>query len=150
MTDTERVQEYQDNGSEGDIGQFVGRIPGALTRHRWLVIATGSIVALTTIAVVLRLPNRYTSEATLFSVQQQVPERYVVSTTTADVSQDLDTIAQEIFSRPLLLGIIDEFNLYAKQKARLTPEQLVELARRDVTVQQLKSRANGFKLSFVA
>ena len=150
MTDTERVQEYQDNGSEGDIGQFVGRIPGALTRHRWLVIATGSIVALTTIAVVFRLPNRYTSEATLFSVQQQVPERYVVSTTTADVSQDLDTIAQEIFSRPLLLGIIDEFNLYAKQKARLTPEQLVELARRDVTVQQLKSRANGFKLSFVA
>lgn len=150
MTEIERPLDHQDRDGEGDIGQIVGRIPAALTQHRWLVILASLLTALTTIAVVLRLPDRYTSEATLFAVQQRVPERYVVSTTTVDLNQDLDAIAQEILSRPLLLGIIDEFGLYSKQKAHLTPEQLVERARKDVTIQQLKSRANGFKISFVA
>ena len=57
-----------------------------LRRRRWWILLTACAITLATIAVVQLLPNRYTSDATVLVIQQQVPERYVVPTTTTDVS----------------------------------------------------------------
>jgi polysaccharide biosynthesis transport protein len=119
-------------------------------RRRWVILGTFCLTTFATIVVLLSLPNRYTSEATLFLVQQQVPERYVVSTTTSDISQALDAMAEEALSRPRLLSIIDQLGLYPKEKARLTNEELIKMARHDVSIEPLKNRLNAFKISFTA
>jgi succinoglycan biosynthesis transport protein ExoP len=140
---------------EGDLSRTLDRILGLLIRRRWLVLGTASTIALGTIAGLFYLPNRYTSEASIFAVQQRVPERYVVPTATSDVTQALEAMVQEVLSRPRLLGIIQELHLYPSQRTRLQPEQLIQLMRGDITVEPVERKlgrgdVNAFKVSFVA
>src|SRR4051812_31884931 len=114
MTQSERVNHLFDQGDEGNFSQSADKIFNLIIRRRWLIVGTACTIFLVTVAVSFQLPNQYTSEATILLVQQQVPERYVVPTTTSDLSQALDAMVQEILSRPRLLGIIDEFGLYPK------------------------------------
>jgi protein tyrosine kinase modulator len=126
-----------------------------LRRRRWWILLTACATTLATIAVVFLLPNRYTSDATVLVIQQQVPERYVVSTTTTDVSQALQGMTQEVLSRSRLLAIIDAVGLYATERNHLAPEQLLERMRHDIDIQPLetgpeKRNVNSFRISFVA
>ena len=130
------------------VTQFLGR-------RRWWILLTACATTLATIGVVELLPNRYTSEATVLVIQQQVPERYVVPTTTTDVSQALQGMTQEVLSRARLLSIIDSVGLYATERNHLAPEQLLERMRRDIDIVPLeagteKRNVNSFKISFVA
>src|SRR5580700_1195516 len=131
------------------------RILQFLVRRRWWILLTACATALATIVVALLLPNRYTSEATVLVIQQQVPERYVASTTTMDVSEALQGMTQEVLSRSRLLSIIDAVGLYAADRNRLAPEQLLALMRRDLDIQPLetspeKRTVNSFRISFTA
>ena len=126
-----------------------------LRRRRWWILLTACATTLATIAVVFLLPNRYTSDATVLVIQQQVPERYVVPTTTTDVSQALQGMTQEVLSRSRLLSIMDAVGLYATERNHLAPEQLLERMRRDIDIQPLetgseKRNVNSFRISFVA
>ena len=81
-------------------------------------------------AVLLRLPNRYTSEAVVVTK---------ASAEGADVSrlQQLALArrsmpcAREVLSRPRLQSIIDELGI-GKKGAHATSDQLIERARHDV------------------
>jgi succinoglycan biosynthesis transport protein ExoP len=140
---------------ERNVSQNIERIRSILSRRRWLIAGTASAVLFGTLLVLLHLPNRYTSEATLLVVGQQVPERYVIPTTTSDVSQALSGMMQEVLSRPGLRTMIDEMDLYPDEKMRLAPEQVVDLMRRDVSIKPLVDSPgikdlNAFKISFIA
>ena len=140
---------------ESDLSDALKKVIDLLVRRRWWIAGTAIAIALGTIAVSFRLPNRYTSEATIFAVQQRVPERYVVPTATADPSQALEAMVQEVLSRPRLLAVIDEFGLLAEERKRLKPEQLFTLIRRDLKIEPLermlgRGDVNAFKISFVA
>ena len=137
--------------SEGNLGETIEQIRGFIVRQRWWILATACIIALGTLAFVFRLPDRYTSEATLVVRQQQVSQRYVEPTNSATASDALKSIMQEVLSRSRLLGIIDEFGLYTKAKQRLTSDQLVELMRKDIAVEPLdevRGNLSAFKISF--
>jgi len=140
---------------EGSLIESASRLLRILMRRRWWFLLVAGATAIGTALVLLQLPNRYTSEATLLVVQQQVPERYVVPTTTTDVSEALQAMTQEALSRTRLEAIIAEFGLYPRQKKRLRPEQMVELIRRDIAIQPIAERSrrgnvNSFKISFTA
>ena len=100
------------------------------------------------------VPNRYTSEATLLIVQQQVPERYVVPTTTTDINNVLGAMSGEVLSRTRLLAVIDDLHLYPRQRAQIAPETLVELMRRDIMMAPVQTtpgrRVDAFKISFTS
>lgn len=139
--------------AEGDLNETLDRLLGLVSRRRWWLLTTASSAALTTVFVLSLVPNRYSSEATLLVVQQQVPERYVLPTTTSDVNEALQAMTQAVLSRTQLLGIIDEFGLYAKAKKRLASEEILELMRRDVEITPLASspqqrNISAFKISF--
>ncbi|MBV8865950.1 MAG: hypothetical protein JO210_11195, partial [Acidobacteriaceae bacterium] len=101
------------------------------------------------------LPKRYTSEATLVVVQQQVPERYVTPTSTTDIGAALEATTQEVLSRTGLLDIITEFDLYPKDRARLSPEELEAKMRKKISIVPIITRPDqksidAFKISFAA
>ena len=140
-----------DEGQPFDFSQILQFV----VRRRWWILLTACATTLATIAVALLLPNRYTSEATVLVIQQQVPERYVVSTTTMDVSEALQGMTQEVLSRSRLLSIIDAVGLYATERNHLAPEQLLERMRRDLDILPLetgpeKRTVNSFRISFIA
>src|SRR6185436_14313569 len=107
---------------------------GMLIRRRWLILLTFSNITLGTIIVLWMLPNRYTSEATLLVVAQQVPQRYVTPNSTADLNSTLQAMKQEVLSRTRLLRLINDFGLYPKQRKRFAPEQLVTLMLGDIDI----------------
>jgi protein tyrosine kinase modulator len=130
-------------------------ILGALKRRRWWVLITAVAVALLTLAALSILPKRYTSEATLVVVQQQIPERYVTPTSTTDIGEALEATTHEVLSRTQLLDIIREFDLYPQDRGRLSPEELEAKMRKQIVVAPILTRPedkniDGFKISFVA
>ncbi len=141
--------------AESDLNKTVGWLVSLVTRRRWWLLVATCVTVLATATILSRLPNRYTSEATLLVVQQRGPERYVIPTANPDTSKALQAVTQEVLSRSRLLGIIDELGLYPKEKDHLAPEELIEQMRKDVGITPVESSpdrrdVNSFKISFIA
>jgi succinoglycan biosynthesis transport protein ExoP len=141
--------------AETNLNATLEQALGIITRHRWWIILPAAVTIFGTLFVLSLIPSRYTSEATLMVVQQQIPQRYVLPTTTMDIREALQATTQEVLSRTRLLEIIDEFGLYAKERRHLSPEALLQLMRHDIEIQPLESQAagrdvNSFKISFRA
>ena len=138
-----------------DLSKTIKHVLGMAIRRRWWVLSCTCVVSSAVALGSLALPNKYTSEATILVVQQQVPERYVVPNTTYSVRQALDSLTEAVLSRSRLLSIINQFDLYSSEKTRLGPEGLVQLMRNDVQIDPIQKDAtqkdiNAFQISFTA
>lgn len=140
---------------EASLNETVTRLTALLRRRGLAIIAIACAVSIATNAVLAWLPNRYTSEATLLVVQQQVPERYVTPTTSTSLAQALQAMKEEVLSRTRLLQIIADFHLYAKERKSQSLEQVIELMRRNIDILPLNADParqdfNAFDISFTA
>jgi len=149
------VPEYESDVPEpqSNLGEMLGSVWRVVVRRRWWILLPTCLVALATIAVVGKIPNRYTSEATLIVVQQQVPQRYVVPNDTSDMRVALTAMQQEVLSRPQLQRIIREFGLYGKEANRKAPEEIMAMMLRDIDIEPLDQVSpqrdlNSFRISF--
>lgn len=129
---------------------------GCLRRRRWWILLTASTIALLSLGALSILPKRYTSEATLVVVQQQVPERYVTPTANTDIGEALEAAQHEVLSRTQLLRVISEFDLYPRDKSSHSPEELEAKMRKQISLEPILGtgpnikQINAFKISFVA
>ena len=137
----------------------LSQVKGIITRGRWWILLAMCTSAVVAIAVAYSLPPRFTSEATLLVVQQQVPERYVTPTSTLSIADELQAMTQEVLSRKRLLELIDQFGLYTKERRSLAPEEVIALMRKYIEIEPLESASgagpggktfNSFKISFSA
>jgi polysaccharide biosynthesis transport protein len=124
-------------------GPIVAPILRMIIGRRWVILLTAVVITLAAIAILLVLPNRYQSEATLLIVNQQVPERYVAPTTTTNVNDALQALSKEVLSRRRLLAVIDEHGLYAAKRKKLAPEQIVEMMSKDIFLEPLDPSKTG-------
>ncbi|MFQ5737598.1 MAG: XrtA system polysaccharide chain length determinant [Acidobacteriota bacterium] len=141
-------------GSE-ELNKTIDEYLRVVGRRRWWLLLPACLAALGTVGVSLWLPDLYRSETLILVEQQKVPEHYVVSNVTSDIRNRLETMTQQILSRTRLLRIIDEFGLYAKERKRLVPEELVELMRRNIEIEFVQGDPqrrdlNAFKISYSA
>ena len=90
----------------------------------WLVFWSASWV----------LPVRYT-----WGTQIRVPTAYAPPNVNDDLQGRLEKVSQQILSSTPLLHIVDQLNLYAKERGRLTPDELAERMRDDIKVEQVRS-----------
>jgi polysaccharide biosynthesis transport protein len=91
------------------------------------------------------LPSTYRSGTLILVEQPSVPEKFVVSNIDTGIQQQLDSITQQILSRTRLLHIIDSLNLYAQDRKRKSPDDLVEQMRNDIDIDLV--RGDDRKLS---
>ena len=118
------------------------------SRRKWAIVLPFVIIALTTVVVAHYLPNRYRSETVILVVPQQVPESYVRSTVTSRIEDRLQSISQQILSRTRLERIIQDFNLYERERQVGIMEDVIERMRtRDIRVETLKGDA--FRIAFI-
>ncbi|MGJ5813860.1 Wzz/FepE/Etk N-terminal domain-containing protein [Paludibaculum fermentans] len=148
--DDDKFSEKENNPNE-----LIGPLLGMIARYRWWIIASAFIVPLAAIAAAFLLPDRYTSEAALVVVQQQVSQRYVDPMNTTSSADVVRGMKREILSGPRLMSIIDAFGLYPKLKATRSPDQLVEQMRKDVDIEPLdqiagRSEFTAFKVAYTA
>jgi succinoglycan biosynthesis transport protein ExoP len=84
------------------------------------------------------LPSRYRSSTLILVEQPSMPRDYVTPNVTDDLQTRLQSITQQILSRTRLLHIIDELNLYADNRGRLNPDELVERMRKDIEIELVR------------
>ena len=99
------------------------------------------------------LPARYESSTLILVEQPTMPKDYVVPNVNEDLPARLENITQQILSRTRLLRIIDELNLYAKDRHRLSPDEIVDRMRKDIEIELVKDpekRVTAFKIHYSA
>jgi len=106
-------------------------------------VAFGSIAA---IAVSKVLPNKYRSETVIMLVRSRVPDSYVKTTVTEEISDRLSTLQEQILSRSRLERIILDLNLYSELRSRLPMEDVVQRMRAHILVKT--EGKESFRVSF--
>src|SRR5260370_27566397 len=80
------------------------------------------------------LPPRYLSTTLILVEQPTMPKDYVTPNVNDDLQERMQSITQQILSRTRLLRIIDQFNLYVGRHAQRSPDQKVDLMRKDINI----------------
>jgi succinoglycan biosynthesis transport protein ExoP len=84
------------------------------------------------------LPARYKSGTLILVEQPTMPKNYVEPNVTDDLQNRLQSITQQILSRTRLLLIIDKLNLYGDSRRLLTPDEKVDLMRKDIDIELVR------------
>ncbi|HEV8396206.1 MAG TPA: XrtA system polysaccharide chain length determinant [Vicinamibacterales bacterium] len=124
-------------------------------RRRWYIAIPAVVIASATAVVSVFLPNWYRASTSILIIPQRVPENFVRPTVTADLNERLNMITQQILSRTRLERIVQEFNLYERERRRMIMEDVIEQMRRDINVNVARPRSrreevNSFSVSFDA
>ena len=126
-----------------------------VVRKKWL--ALGIFVLSLSVAIILciALPRSYRSSTLILVEDQKIPENYVKGIVGSNVEERLTMIQQQVMSRTLLSGVIEEFKLYQSEARKEGIESVVELIRKGIKVEMFGTQGgNGrgsieaFKISF--
>jgi polysaccharide chain length determinant protein (PEP-CTERM system associated) len=110
-------------------------IKGIVRRRRWQFLVPFFLGWVVVWGASWLIPSTYRSGTLILVEQPSVPEKYVVSNIDSDIQQQLDSITQQILSRTRLLRIIDSLGLYAQDRKRKSPDDLVEKMRKDIEIE---------------
>ena len=111
-------------------------------RRRWLLLLTFFAGWLIVWGVSWLLPSIYRSGTLILAEQPTVPRPFVAPHVASDSQDRLQTITQQILSRTRLLHIIDNLSLYAKERQRLSGDNLVERMRKDIEIESVRDENN--------
>src|SRR6204780_6009480 len=133
------VDDLEEKSSEGfDLQRYLGIVR---RRHMqfliplflgWAVVWGASWV----------LAPRYESSTLILVEQPTMPKDYVTPNVNDDLQERMQSITQQILSRTRLLHIIDQYNLYASEHAQRSPDQKVELMRKDIVIDLVRDNGN--------
>jgi polysaccharide chain length determinant protein (PEP-CTERM system associated) len=99
------------------------------------------------------LPARYKSSTLILVEHPTMPSNYVVPNVNEDLQERLQSITQQILGRSRLLHILDDVNVYPKNRSRLTPDEAVDAMRKDIEIELVRgpdNRISAFKVSYSA
>ena len=97
------------------------------------------------------LAPRYMSSTLILVEQPTMPKDYVTPNVNDDLQERMQSITQQILSRTRLLHIIDQFSLYTAPHKNISPDQKVEIMRRDIGIDLVKDSGNqitAFNVSY--
>ncbi len=114
-------------------------------RRVWFLVplVLGVVAAVAALQV---LPRTYRAVTTVLVEPQKVPADYVKPTVTSSIEERLRTIEPQIKNRDNMERIIREMDLYPELKGKATLDQVLDQARRDLTV---RLQGNTFYIYFV-
>ena len=114
-------------------------IKGILRRQKTLFLVTFLAIFFLSVIVAFVLPPVYRSQSTILIEEQQIPQEFAQTTITSYVEERLQVITQQIMSRPRLLEIINQFNLYPEMRDRFTTEEIVQKLRDAINFEMINT-----------
>lgn len=99
------------------------------------------------------LPPRYISSTLILVEQPTMPKDFVTPNVNDDLQERMQSITQQILSRTRLLHIIEQFNLYAHKHSQPSPDQKVDLMRKDINIELVRddrSQITAFNVSYTS
>jgi polysaccharide chain length determinant protein (PEP-CTERM system associated) len=122
-------------------------------RRRWLIILPLAAALVVGIHLALTMPRVYEASTLILVERQRVPEAYVRPIVTADLSERITTISQQILSRSNLEKIISDFGLFSgpSHEGAFMEDKIAALRNRitvEVSRDRRRSAGDSFTLSF--
>jgi polysaccharide chain length determinant protein (PEP-CTERM system associated) len=117
-------------------------------RRIWYVIIPSVLILAGAVFYAHQSPKLYRASTLILVTPQKVPVDYVRPTVTSRIEDRLQSIGQEIMSRTRLEQVISEFKLYKEEAKSLSPEEVVELMRKDIQV-EIRGREGYFTISYI-
>src|SRR4051812_23780937 len=115
MSSEAEEQDFDKSADEGFEG-LGASLFGSLRQGRWWFAAAAVAATVGMSFLSLRMPDQFRSIATIGVIEQQVSER-VVAADQRPIDEMVASMTRQILSRPSLLQIVDELNLYPKERA---------------------------------
>jgi polysaccharide biosynthesis transport protein len=129
------VSDVDTNEEEGGGAGFFGYIPTILWQRRWLIIVPFVVLSTIGVALALLLPPMYRSSATLLVESQELPSTLVSSPLTTIIDQRIAKIREQVLSRGDLIALIEQNNLYEKERRSKPLSEIVETMQKATAVQ---------------
>ena len=123
-------------------------------RHKGWIFGPFLFTLVASVVGVYLYPDSYVSQAVVKIVPQQVPQNMVQSAINQQMSDRINSMAQTILSRNVLTTIINSFDLYKRERARMPIEDVVEQMKSAIQIQPVASptgtadRIPAFAISF--
>ena len=118
-----------------DLGDYLA----AFRRRRGMIILIAGIVFILGLITAFVWPPTYASSATILIEEQEIPSELVQSTVTSYASQRIQVISQRVMTRSNLLGIMDKYGLYQKERQRETTEEVLADMRDDINLDMINA-----------
>ena len=117
-----------------------------LRRRIWYIVIPFVLILTGASAYALFAPRQYKAGTLVLVSPQRIPEAFVQATVTSKVEERLQSIAQEVLSRTRLEQIMNDLNLYQKERKSLSREEVVALMQRDIKIElpTKKEESKGF------
>ena len=105
--------------------------------HRWGILLMTVILVAICVVVIALIPDSFTASTSVVFDPQKLPEKYVAPTVTADPSQRLTTLTQEVLGAGRLQQIGQDMHLYAD--SRMSQQEIVSQMRKDIQIEMKPS-----------
>lgn len=130
------TEEFEDKQSyEVDWQQYLG----LARRHAWHFLVPFFFGWLIVWSASWFMPSVYRSGTLILVEEPTVPQQFVMTNVAGDLQNRLNSITQQILSRTRLLHIIEQFDLYGKDRQHVSPDDLVERMRKDIEIELVRS-----------
>ena len=125
-------------------------------RHRAWILGPAFAGLVVSVVVAFLWPDTYVSSSMIRVIPPQVPELYVKTNITAEMSSRINSMAQAILSRNNLTNLVNTHKLYLRDQRRLPMEDIIENMRKDIKVSPVAALGNqganqsiqAFRISF--
>ena len=121
-------------------GMSLQYLKAALRRRFWHVVVTFFVIFMATLLYCIIAPKVYRSSTLILVQPQEVPADFVRPTVTSDATSRLNTLKEQIMSRPRLEELIKKYDLYPKVHAAGTMYDAVETMRKHITLEVKETR----------
>src|SRR5204863_8781931 len=111
----------------------------AFRRRKKPILAAVITLFLISAVVAALLPSVYRSTATILIEQQEMTPDLVRSTISSYADQRIQVISQQVMTRANLMRIVEEYNLYPRDRATKTTEDVLQRLAKDIKVDILKA-----------
>ena len=128
-------------------------IKGAFFRRFWYIVLPFFVLSMVTVLYCIKAPRVYKAQTLILVEPQRMPQEYVTSTVTIELTDRLRTITQQINSRTRLEKIINQYDLYFDIRASRTMADAVETFRKNIEINvshsDRRSGSGSFQITYM-
>src|SRR3954454_20076498 len=118
---------------------MINYLPIILWQRRYYVLVCFLVVLTLGVVAAFGLPRTYRSTATLLAQAQDLPTSLVDSPTNGAVEQRVARIREQVLSRGDLIQLIEQDDLYPRERHTQPLSKIIEKMRHDTSVGALSS-----------
>jgi len=122
-------------------------------RRKFLILQCVVGIWLAATVFAWRMPDMYKAQTVILVDPQQVPDKYVPATVTANIADRLTTLEQQVLSPTRLKKLVESQHLYPDPAGKATEEDVVKAVQKSITVEVENpggAKMGSFKIAFAS